>query len=201
MKKYGYDDKLKILYKSTKKEPFFVDVPKMNYITYIGKGHPNESDFQEACNSLFTLSYIIKFKIIKKNKEIDYKVNSLEVNWFLDKTKDKINFTWKAMIMQPDFITEEDYIEGVKIAKESGKILNYDNTKFESIDFGKCIQCFHKGDYNNMNSTMYKMQNFAKENNLDFDLYTHDIYLNDSRKTRTENLKSIMRIGVRKKNK
>ncbi len=50
-----------------------------------------------------------------------------------------------------------------------------------------------------MNDTMYKMQDFAKENNLDFDLYTHDIYLNDSRKTKTENLKSIMRIGVYKK--
>ena len=44
-----------------------------------------------------------------------------------------------------------------------------------------------------------KMQDFARENNLDFDLYTHDIYLNDSRKTKTENLKSIMRIGIYEK--
>ena len=56
MEKYEYDDTLKILYKSTRKTPFFVDVPQMNYITYNGKGHPSGEDFQEACNSLFSLS-------------------------------------------------------------------------------------------------------------------------------------------------
>lgn len=40
---------------------------------------------------------------------------------------------------------------------------------------------------------------FTRRNRLAFDLYTHDIYLNDSRKTKTENLKAIMRIGVHKK--
>ncbi len=50
-----------------------------------------------------------------------------------------------------------------------------------------------------MNDTMYKKQDFAKENNLDLDFYIHDIYLNDSRKTKTKNLKSIIRIGVYKK--
>lgn len=57
MEKYEYDDTLKVLYKSTRKTPFFVDVPQMNYITYNGKGHPSGEDFQEACNSLFSLSY------------------------------------------------------------------------------------------------------------------------------------------------
>lgn len=197
MNKYKYDNKIKVLYKSTKKEPFFVTVPKMNYLTYNGTGHPNGKDFQEACNSLFILSYIIKFKIIRP-REIDYKVNPIEVNWFLDKKEKDINFTWKAMIMQPDFICESDFQEALKISKELGKNISYDKLVFEIIDFGKCIQCFHLGDYNKMNDTMFKMQDFAKENDLDFDLFTHDIYLNDSRKTKTENLKSIMRIGVYK---
>ncbi len=103
------------------------------------------------------------------------------------------------MIMQPDFISINDFQEALSICKKLSKNISYDKMNFESVDFGKCVQCFHLGDYNNMNDTMYKMQNFAKENNLDFDLYTHDIYLNDSRKTKTENLKSIMRIRVYKK--
>ncbi len=198
MKKYEYDDKLKVLYKSTKKDPFFVDVPKMNYITYNGTGHPSGDDFQEACNSLFNLSYIVKFKIARP-RGIDYKVNPLEVNWHLCKLESGIKFTWKAMIMQPDFISINDFQEALSICKKLGKKISYEKVKFESIDFGRCVQCFHLGDYNNMNDTMYKMQDFAKENNLAFDIYTHDIYLNDSRKTKTENLKSIMRIGVYKK--
>lgn len=198
MKQLEYDNNLKILYKSTKSKPFFVNVPKMNYITYEGKGHPNEEDFQQACNSLFTISYMIKFKLIRENKKINYKVNPLEVNWFLNKKETNIDFTWKSMIMQPNFIDENDYNLGISIAKELGKKISYDKLRFEAINFGDAIQCFHLGDYNKMNDTMHKMQNFAKENKMNFDLYTHDIYLNDSRKTKTENLKSIMRIGVHK---
>lgn len=198
MKKYEYDNTLKVLYKSEKKEPFIVDVPKMNYITFIGSGHPSGDDFQEMCNTLFTLSYIIKFKVIRTDKEVDYKVNPLEVSWYLDKSGDKIKFDWKAMIMQPSMVSIEDFNKSIIIAKELNKDISYDRVKFESIDFGKCVQCFHKGDYNNMNSTMYKMQDYAKNNGYnDFDLYTHDIYLNDSRKTKTDNLKSIMRIGIK----
>lgn len=198
MEKYEYDDTLKVLYKSTRKTPFFVDVPQMNYITYNGKGHPSGEDFQEACNSLFSLFYTIKFKIARL-KGFDYKVNPLEVNWYLDKKEKSIDFTWKAMIMQPKFISKSDFYEALNISKQLGKDISYEKLKFESIHFGKCVQCFHLGDYNKMNDTMYKMQDFAKENNLDFDLYTHDIYLNDSRKTKTENLKSIMRIGIYEK--
>lgn len=199
MKKFEYDDILKTLYKSTKKNPFFVTVPTMNYITYNGHGHPSSEDFQEACNSLFTLSYTIKFKIIRPIKNIDYKVNPLEVSWFLDKKQNEINFTWKAMIMQPDFINKNDFDEAIKILKKINKNISYNKVNFESITFGKCIQCFHLGDYNKMNDTMFKMQALAKTNNMNYDLYTHDIYLNDSRKTKTDNLKSIMRICVHKK--
>lgn len=197
MKKQEYDDTLKLLYRSTKKDPFFVQVPTMNYITFMGTGHPNGKVFQQACEALFTLSYVIKFKICRKEKEIDYKVNPLEVSWYLNKKEDHIEFDWKAMIMQPDFVSEEDFNRAVAICKDSGKELNYNNTTFESISFGKCVQCFHLGNYNKMNDTMYKMQDFTKTNGYGFNLYTHDIYLNDSRKTKTENLKSIMRIGVR----
>ncbi|EEG31693.1 hypothetical protein CLOSTMETH_00728 [[Clostridium] methylpentosum DSM 5476] len=59
----------------------------MNYITYSGKGYPSGEDFQEVCNSLFSLSYTIKFKIARL-KGFDYKVNPLEVNWFLKMKKD-----------------------------------------------------------------------------------------------------------------
>ncbi len=196
MIKYEYDETMKILYKSTKKVPFFVNVPKMNYITYNGVGHPGGEDFQEACNSLFTLSYLLKFKIVRPKTDINYKVNPLEVSWFLDKKETGIDFTWKAMIMQPGFIGESDFDEALVLSKQLGKQLRYDKVQFESLEFGRCVQCFHLGDYNQMNDTMHKMQDYAKTNHLGYNLYTHDIYLNDSRKTKTDNLKTIMRIGV-----
>lgn len=196
MNKFELDDDLKILYKSQKKEPFFVDVPAMNYITYDGVGHPAENDFQMACEALFSLSYIIKFKIARQKLNTDYKVNPMEIDWFLDKSTGKISFTWLMMIMQPHFITEKMYGEGIALAKETKPKINYDKVAFETKEYGKCIQCFHAGDYNKMNDTLLKMSDFGKANGYKTEVFTHDVYLNDSRKTKVENLKTIMRVKV-----
>ena len=194
MKKYELSEKLKVLYRSTRKEPFFVDVPSLNYLTFDGLGHPSEDDFQIACEALYTLSYITKFEIVRKKLNVDYKVNPMEVTWYLDKRKEKIAFSWTMMIMQPEFITEEMISSAIEIARDKGKMIAYDRISYESVDFGKCIQCFHSGDQKNMNDTLGKMIAFADEHSLDCDQYTHDIYLNDMRKTKIENYKTIMRI-------
>ncbi len=194
MEKYEYNDVQKILYTSKRSEPFFVNVPNMNYLTFRGGGHPNENDFQKACEVLFSISYLLKFEIARKQLDFDYKVNPMEVTWFLDKENGKTSFTWDMMIMQPEFITKDMVMSAINIAKDKGKLLEYDRMKFECIEFGKCIQCFHKGDYNLMNDTLDKMKVFAMNNHVKYDLYTHDIYLNDMRKTKTENYKTIMRV-------
>jgi hypothetical protein len=196
MDKYELDDNLKVLHKSSKKEPFFVNVPSMNYITYNGVGHPSENDFQMACEALFSLSYIIKFKIVRDKLNMDYKVNPMEIDWFLDKTTGKTTFTWLMMIMQPHFITKKMYNDGLILAKDTKKEIDYSKVSFETKKYGKCIQCFHAGDYNKMNDTMYRMFDLGKEHGFQTEPFTHDVYLNDSRKTKVENLKTIMRVKI-----
>lgn len=187
---------LKLIYKSTKKNPFFIEVPSMNYLSFEGSGHPDQEDFQKSCEALFTLSYIIKFEILRKKYNIDYKVSPMEVNWDLNKKNNHTEYKWKMMIMQPDIVDKNILEEAVNIVKAKGKIIEHERVILETILFGKCIQCFHLGDYNNMNDTLNKMISFAKVNNLDYDNYTHDIYLNDMRKTKVEKYKTIMRIKV-----
>lgn len=197
MKKFQYDDKLKTLYTCTRKEPFLVQVPVMDYLTFDGAGHPAGDDFQLACQTLFTLSYVVKFEIARKRLDMDYHVNPMEVTWYLDKKQDGIDFTWTMMIMQPPFITAEMIADALEIAAAKGKDIAADRVDFQTVDFGRCVQCFHRGDYNKMNDTLAKMQAFAQENSLECDQYTHDVYLNDMRKTKMENYKAIMRIKVR----
>lgn len=199
MDQYEYSDTLKKLYTSKRSDPFLVEVPYMGYLTFQGSGHPQEEDFQTSCEALYTISYILKFEIIRKQLKIDYKVNPMEVTWYLDKSKETTLFTWTMMIMQPDFITEEMIESAMQIAKEKGKKIEYDRIAYERVEFGTCIQCFHLGDYKLMNDTLDKMKTFAKQNNMDCDLYTHDIYLNDMRKTKVENYKTIMRVKAYQK--
>ena len=194
MKTIAYNRVQKILYGSMKKDPFIIDVPAMNYLCFEGMGHPSEPDYQLSCETLYTLSYILKFDIARKQLDADYKVNPMEVSWLLDKSGNGIKFTWTMMIMQPDIITESHVHEAVRIAAEKGKAVASERVFFQNISFGRCVQCAHRGDYNLMNDTLAKMKAFAYENSLASDQYTHDIYLNDMRKTRVENYKTIMRI-------
>jgi hypothetical protein len=196
MKVIELSDKLKILYSSTKKQPFIVDVPKLNFLMFDRKGHPDEKDFQIACETLFTISYLLKIEIARKKLNKDYKVNPMEVIWDLNKNNGKISFTWTMMIMQPDFITKEMIDEAIQISIKKQKNIDYKRLYLKISNECKCIQACHLGDYKKMNDTLNNMILEAKKNNYKYDQYTHDIYLNDSRKTKPENLKTIMRIKV-----
>ncbi|MFQ3579375.1 MAG: GyrI-like domain-containing protein, partial [Bacteroidales bacterium] len=94
------------------------------------------------------------------------------------------------------FITEEMFREAVELSIEKKKNIEHTRLRFESYEEGLCVQAFHLGDYKKMNDTLNNMISFAEEKQLNYERDTHDIYLNDSRKTKTENLKTIMRVKV-----
>ncbi len=196
MEKYVLKDELKRLYGCKKKEPYLIEIPDMNYLIFEGTGHPEGKDFQLACETLYTISYILKFEICRKKQLIDFKVNPMEVKWELDKKSEKTLFTWTMMIMQPEFITKDMVEDAIDIAIRKGKQIEYRRLGFKNVKGGRGIQCFHLGDYNNMNNILLNMKDFAKQYGFNCDLYTHDIYLNDATKIKTDNLKTIMRIMI-----
>ncbi len=196
MEQYILEDDLKFLYGCKRKEPYLITVPEMNYLTFDGTGHPEDPDFKLACEALYTISYILKFELCRKKLMIDYKVSPMEVKWELDKKTGKTLYSWTMMIMQPKFITKAMIDEAIEIAIRTGKQLEYTRLNFLVLKGGQGIQAFHSGDYNTMNATLANMKAFAQQNGFDCDQYTHDIYLNNATKTKTENLKTIMRIMI-----
>ena len=121
---------LKHLYNSTKKAPAILEVPKMKYLMFDGKGHPNEPDFQIAAEAIYTVSYLLKFEIARKRCNIDYKVMPMEVIWNLSR-EDKISFFWTMMIMQPSFITDEMFSEAIELSIKKGKKIAHERLRFE----------------------------------------------------------------------
>jgi len=191
--KIDLSKELSPLYASSRKAPTIVTVPEMNFIMFDGTGHPNDQDFQISAEAVYTVSYIIKFEIARKMLDMDFKVMPMEVKWYLDKTNG-VSFSWTMMIMQPPFITEAMFAEAIEISIGKGKSIEHSRLRFAAYEGGLCVQSFHSGDYKKMNDTLQNMIRFAESNQLACDNYTHDIYLNDSRKTKTENLKTIMRV-------
>lgn len=115
--KFDFKKEYKELYQP-KTKPSIVDVPEMLFIAVDGEGDPNTSpEYQRAVQTLYGLSYAIKMS--PRNGYtiegfFDYVVPPLEGLWWgsdIDletmTITDKSKFSWRMMIRQPEFVTEE----------------------------------------------------------------------------------------------
>lgn len=99
-----------------KKKPEIIDVQEFKYITITGKGNPNEDEFANKVEVLYSLAYAIKMMPKKgyiPDGYFEYAVYPLEGLWDLTdegkrlKELNKDCLVYKIMIRQPDFVTEE----------------------------------------------------------------------------------------------
>ncbi|MCY6371489.1 GyrI-like domain-containing protein [Clostridium ganghwense] len=207
MNKFEWRKQCKDLY-LPKNKPVKIDIPAMCYFTIEGSGNPNSEKFNEAIESLYSLSYAIRMmpkKGITPEGYYEYTVFPLEGFWDLDKegrTLDylsKDNLVYKLMIRQPEFVTNEllDYaVKSVKSKKPN--LLCLDKVKFEIIEEGLCVQAMHLGSYDDEPQTFNLMQQFCVENNLNRLEKTHkEIYISDARKTTPDKLKTVLRFKVK----
>ena len=210
MKKIDYKKEYRELY-LPKQEPMLINVPKITYVTVCGKGDPNTcEEYKEAIELLYGISYTIKMSKMTDDKidgYFEYVVPPLEGLWWLDKKpedlfiSDKNKFYWKAMIRLPEFVT----VNVFEIAKNKLKIkkpnLDINKINYEEIEEGKCVQIMHIGSYDSEITSIKKIYDFIDENGLEIDINDyrlhHEIYLSDSRKTKVENLKTVIRYPVK----
>jgi hypothetical protein len=205
--KYEWRKKDKEIY-LPKTNPTIIDVPKMNYFTLKGKGNPNSEVFKKCVEALYALSYAIRMmpkKGIHPEGYFEYTVFPLEGVWDLDEegrqmeVLDKNRLVYKVMIRQPDFVTEELYVDAKSLVsnKVPEKWLNA--VRFEEIDEGLCVQCLHLGSYDTEQETFTKMEEFCASNNLlRTDKRHREIYISDPRKTESEKLKTVLRFKAAK---
>lgn len=210
MKKIDYKKEYRGLY-LPKQEPMLINVPKITYVTVCGKGDPNIcEEYKEAIELLYGISYTIKMSKMTDDKidgYFEYVVPPLEGLWWLDKKpedlfiSDKNKFYWKAMIRLPEFVT----VDAFEIAKNKLKIkkpnLDINKINYEEIEEGKCVQIMHIGSYDSEVTSIKKIYDFIDENGLEIDINDcrlhHEIYLSDPRKTKVENLKTVIRYPVK----
>lgn len=197
MIKIDHRKTLKHLYHPSSKTPGIVEVPEMNYLMVEGQGKPDGLQFQQAAGVLYPLAYTLKW-MVRLGRDIDFHVMPMEVLWKVNREKKEFSFT--MMLMQPEFITSDLVAEAhVKVqskvdAEQLAKVL------FESYADGICVQFLHVGAYEKMNSSGKLMEDYAEQQGYIIPVHcSHDIYLNDIRKTKPENLKSVMRYQVVKK--
>lgn len=210
--KLDYKKKFKDLY-MPKTKPTLIDVQAINFIMIDGKGDPNEEngEYSKAVELLYSLSYTIKMSKKGQNKiegYFEYVVPPLEGLWWCDDCKieffDKSKFHWTSMIRQPEFVTAEVFKWACSEVSRKKPQLDVSKARFQVLKEGICVQMMHIGPFDNEPETVNQIEAYIKNNNLKNAISTvsengrirrhHEIYLSDPRKTKQENLKTVLRV-------
>ncbi len=181
----------------------------MNFVAVRGKGDPNEEGgaYKQSIGLLYGIAFTIKMSKMGDHRMkgyFDYVVPPLEGLWWQEGVRGvdysrKQDFCWISMIRLPEFVTEEEFDWAVAEAA-SKKKMDFSEVEFLNYDEGLCVQCMHMGPYDDEPATIEVMDAFAESQGYLPDMsgprYHHEIYLSDVRKSKPENLKTVIRHPV-----
>lgn len=198
MDKIDLKNTLKHLYNPSAKEIAVVEVPTMNFLMVDGEGDPNISQaYADAVETLFTVSYAVKFMVKKGAAAVDYSVMPLEGLWWVDDMsqftiKDKSNWKWTMMIMQPEYVTPEILDAAIADVQKKKSPTAISKLRLEAFTEGRCAQILYIGPFSEEGSTIEKIHQFIASRDKRTGKH-HEIYLSDIRKADPAKWKTIIR--------
>lgn len=203
MSKVDFKKELKELYSPPKKF-VIAHVPEMQFLMVDGHGDPNVAqEYRDALEALYAVAYKIKF-MSKKQLGQDYVVPPLEGLWWAEDmetfttTRDKSQWDWTMMIMTPEWISSDVYVEAFELVRRGKNPTALDKVRLERYHEGLCVQIMHIGSYDDEGPVLMKLhQEFLPENGFTENGKHHEIYLGDPRRVAPEKLKTVLRQPVR----
>ncbi len=199
MQKIDLKKQLGELYAPSSKKVSVIQVPQMNFLMVDGQGDPNTSaDYSHAVEALFSLSYTLKFMIKKGDLAVDYRVMPLEGLWWADNPQAfqegrKEEWKWTAMIMQPEFATNQLVSKAIEAIREKKQLPALAGVRFESFDEGKAAQILHIGPFSEEGPTIKRLHDHIIGIGGMLHGKHHEIYLSDIRRAAPEKWKTIIR--------
>lgn len=180
-----------------------VDIPALQYLMIDGHGDPNTSqEFKDAITALYPVAYKLKFAS-KLELSKDYTVMPLEGLWWAEDmstfttARDKSQWDFTLMIMQPDWITQAMFTAAVDKVAEKPASLSLSKVRLETLDEGMSVQTLHIGSFDDEADILDTMHSdFIPANNLRMVGKHHEIYFSDFRKVAPEKLRTILRQPV-----
>ena len=208
MEKLDYKKTFPLLY-LPKTQAALVEVPSMNFFTVDGKGAPEAAAYQEAVEILYALAYTVKMSKMSGQAPADYLeyvVPPLEGLWWGENDGFDIDrrdtWQWRALIRQPEFVDQAALTWAVAQCQKKKPQLAVDKAKLQTWTEGLCVQMLHIGPYAEEGRSIEQLHAYIAKNGLQLDFSGerkhHEIYLSDPRKTKPEQLKTVLRLPVRR---
>ena len=196
MEKVDLMKELKHLYRPSKKEVTAVDVPPLKYLMIDGQGAPGGEEYGIALGALYSVAYTLKFS--SKAQGTDFKVMPLEGLWWADDMAafaeaNKEAWKWTAMILVPDFVTEEMVEEAKAQAMEKKALPAISRVRLETYHEGPSAHILYIGPYADEDETIQRIHQFIEQQGNRLRGKHHEIYLSDPNRTAPEKLKTVIR--------
>lgn len=180
-----------------------VEVPPLQYLMVDGHGDPNTSqEYRDAIAALYPVAYKLKFAS-KLELGRDYTVMPLEGLWWADDmdvfttARDKSQWDFTLMIMQPDWITHAMFEAAVQKVAEKGAPASLSNVRLATLNEGKCVQTLHIGAFDDEADVLAEMHDdFIPGNYLRMVGKHHEIYFSDVRRVAPDKLRTLLRQPV-----
>jgi len=196
LSKVDLSKELKECYRA-KRKPDTVYVPDGKFLSLLGKADPNGEEYKEAIGALYSWAYTLKFH--HKGLDEDFKVMPLEGLWWIkDGTFDmndpapREDWRWRAFIRVPDYVTEEAMQELVpELSEKKGKKVH--DVSLWDYHEGISAQVLHIGPYSEETPTINVLHQWVEDKGYRLRGHHHEIYLSDPRRSKPENMKTIIR--------
>ncbi|MGB5057725.1 MAG: GyrI-like domain-containing protein [Candidatus Promineifilaceae bacterium] len=203
MDKIDFKRDLKHLYQPPAGQFTLIEVPAMQFLMLDGHGDPNSAPaYQEAVEALYAVAYKLKFAS-KQQVGRDYTVMPLEGLWWAEDMasftarRDKSQWDWTMMIMQPEWVTGEMFAQATAVVTQQKALPALAKLRLEPYHEGQSVQIMHIGSYEDEAPTLHKLHHeFMPANQLAFNGRHHEIYLSDPRRVAPEKLKTVLRQPV-----
>ena len=180
-----------------------LEVPPLQYLMIDGHGDPNASPaFTGAIEALYPLAYALKFAS-KRELDRDFVVMPLEGLWWADDhasfttARDKSQWSWTLMLMQPDWIDDAMFADAVATASAKNKASRIDDVRLRTLTEGLSVQTLHVGAYDDEAPVLAQLHDeFIPRNALSMTGLHHEIYFSDPRKGDPSKRRTILRQPV-----
>ena len=190
-------------YYTAKRKPEIIDVPPGKFLAIDGRGEPGGEAYTAGLQALYGLSYTLKFKCKAEGR--DFTVMALEGLWWFDGAEfsfeaapPRDEWNWKSMIRQPDFITRE-MVDEIRSEVREKRGPAVDEVALKTFHEGLSAQIMHVGPYSEEGPTIERLHDFIEEQGYRPRGRHHEIYLSDPRRSKPENIKTILRHPVERK--
>jgi hypothetical protein len=181
--------------------PDVVAVPARSAVAIDGAGPPDEPGFQRAMGALYGVAYGLKFA--RKPGGRDFRIGPLEGRWWAEGTPERDlqaprhTWRWRLRIAVPDDVVEADVAAIVRaaVAKKGGKLEGSEEARrvaLERIPVIRVGRVLHAGPYADEPASFTRMEEALTAAGLRRARPHIEVYLSDPRRSKPENLKTVL---------